>query len=98
MSELTKFPIRIDGVTYNEVYNPAVVFDTSIMRRVRIGEYTDMVAYWQVATTAYREGGFPEMAEDLVVLELPRDQVRIDEMLDNESLLATYYEEYLAKM
>ena len=29
MSELTKFPIRIDGVTYNEVYNPAVVFDAS---------------------------------------------------------------------
>lgn len=88
--------IRVDGRVLNRVLNPAVVFDTSIMRRVKIGEFDDMFMYWQVATESYRSAGFGEMADSLVVFELPNTQEALDNMMDHDGYYGKiYYEMHL---
>lgn len=91
-----EFSVYANGRLMNRVDSPAIVYDKSIGRMMKIGEFDDMLMYWQVATTAYREAGFDEMADDLVVFELPRTQEALDNVMDNDGYYGKmYYEMYL---
>lgn len=56
-----KILIRDGGRVYNEVQNPAIVYDLQA-GRLKVGEKEHMEVYFNLATKKYIEAGFPDMA------------------------------------
>lgn len=79
------------GKTFNTVTNPAVVFDKSTGTLLKIGEFSDMENYFTVSQAAYRNAGFIDMADDVTLMDLPRDQNVIDKVFQNTGYLLTLY-------
>lgn len=80
------------GKVFNKVNTPAVVFDKESGVYHKVGEYDILKDYYDLAVKAYRTQGFPEMARNLVLLELPKDQEVIDKVFQNSGYIKTYYE------
>lgn len=79
------------GNIYNEVTRPAAVFDTQLGTLHKIGEYDDMLAYYEHLCYTYKAGGFPEMAADLAVMDLPADQKEIDKVFQSVDYIGLLY-------
>lgn len=80
------------GEIYNKTNNPAVVFDKESGVYHKIGGYNSMKSYYEVARTAYEANGFQEMADNLILLELPKDQEIVDKVFQITGFLKTFYE------
>ena len=79
------------GKTFNTLTKPAVVFDKSSGTLHKIGEYADMLNYFSISEGAYRKAGFTDIADDVTLMELPRDQEIIDKVFQNTGYLLTLY-------
>lgn len=93
------FEIRsYDGHVYNSVENPAVVFDKNCGTLLKIGERDDMQAYFDRIQKVYRAGGVPEMADDMVFMDLPADQEVIDRVFQTIDYVGVLYKNMLKEM
>lgn len=93
------FEIRsYDGHVFNSVENPAVVFDKNCGTLLKIGEREVMDAYFDKIQSRYRAGGFPEMADDITLIDLPRDQEVIDRVFQTIDYVGVLYKNMLKEM
>lgn len=91
-TQAATFDIRDEkGEVFNTVTHPAVVFDKQCGTLQKIGEYADMETYFNVTQAAYRKAGFPDVADDVTLMDLPRDQDIIDKVFQNTGYLLTLY-------
>ncbi|WP_078598565.1 hypothetical protein [Evansella clarkii] len=88
-----KFEIRDEkGEVYNQVENPAAVFDLESGTLQKIGEADKMQETFNFMNDTYRTAGFHEMADDLRYMELPKDQKEIDKVFQNTGYIKRLYE------
>lgn len=81
------------GEVFNTVNQPAVLFDKSCGTMHKIGEYDTLLPYFDQIQAAYRNAGFPEMAEHMTLLELPHDQELIDRIFQSVDYVGRWYNE-----
>lgn len=94
MTNLSTFDIRDEsGHVFNQTNKPTVVFDKSCGTLLKIGDYADMLNYFNVTQAAYRRMGFHDIADDVTLLELPRDQEIIDKVFQNTGYLLSLYKQ-----
>lgn len=84
------------GMVINEVENPAIVFDKNSSVLLFIGEYELMKGKFEFHQKSYREGGFPEMADAVTLMEVPLDQELVDKLFQNSGYVGVYYREAMA--
>lgn len=68
------------GQVFNEVQNPAAVYDSRDSVLIKIGEFSDMQQYFNSIQNSYRAHGFHLEADDIALMELPKDQAEIDKV------------------
>lgn len=85
------------GEIYNKVSEPAVVVDLAVNTVLKIGEYSDMEDYFNFIVDRYNTAGFPEMAHDLAVMNIPKDQEEIDRIFLNSGYIEKYTKEFVNK-
>lgn len=81
------------GKVFNKVSNPAIVFDKESGVYHKIGEYEIMKSYHEAAVVVYQRNEFYKMAEDLILLELPKDQEVLDNVFQISGYIKKFYEE-----
>ncbi len=81
------------GYVFNEVENPAVVFDSSCSVLLKIGEHEQMEKYYSFVYRRLTSAGIDDMANDLVLMSLPRDQGEIDKVFQICDYVGKIYEE-----
>lgn len=74
------YKIQASGMIYNEVVRPAAVYDAKDSVLLKIGEWENMIDYFDTVQKAYRDAGFHEIANDICLMELPKDQEEIDKV------------------
>ncbi|PAE87815.1 hypothetical protein [Shouchella clausii] len=85
------FQIRSGNTIYNTVENPAAVFDRESGTLHRIGEREVMRKYLDESVEIYKKNGFHDIADDLVYMELPRDQGEIDRVFQITGYIKKLY-------
>lgn len=81
------------GHVFNKTKNPTVIFDKKEGVVIKIGDYNTMVEYYNFICNVYNDHGFHFMADDLVLMELPKDQAEIDKVCTITSYIKTLYEQ-----
>jgi hypothetical protein len=71
----------------NQIYlenieTPACFFDKDTFTLMKIGEKVDVEKYFNKYRAAYLKNNAPEMAEALVLVELPKDQDILDKVFN----------------
>lgn len=79
MDNSVKIKIRDEKKVYNEVCNPAVVYDIK-SGLLKIGEKEEMEYYFNKTNRLYRQCGLHDIANDLYLMELPKDQEIVDKV------------------
>lgn len=66
---------------YEKVQEPYAVLSKSCGTLLRIGEKENMERYFNHITNRYMLSGLREESEDIVLMELPKDQLEIDKVV-----------------
>lgn len=85
------FLIRDNTRTFNKVKEPGAVMDAKTGTLLKIGEYAVMEEYWGFVREQYINAGFNNMAEDVVLVQLPKDQDIIDKVFNISDFIGTLY-------
>ena len=85
--------IRDGKEVYNRVTRPAVVFDRETGTLMKIGEWEVMEEYFHKTQDEYRAVGYHEIADDVLLMELPNDQEIVDKVFQNTGYLKVLYTE-----
>lgn len=93
---MKQFMIRDNKTVFNQVEQPAVVFDKESGTLLYIGEREVMQEKFEQYNAVYRASGFVDMAEALVLMDLPHDQDVIDKVFQITGYVKKLYEEALA--
>ncbi|GLI82398.1 hypothetical protein ANABIO32_00840 [Rossellomorea marisflavi] len=83
------------GFVYNEVVNPAAVYDSRDSVLLKIGEKQEMKNYFNTVQNQYRSYGFSDMADDISFMELPRDQETIDKVFQISDYIGKLHRQLL---
>lgn len=75
----------------NTVTEPAVVFDAEEGVRFKVGEFDDMLTYFNKVQDRYKSTGSEAMAANIVIMGLPRDQAEINKAMFNPDYLITLH-------
>lgn len=81
------------GEVFNRVKEPAVVFDRETGTIYKIGEYEVMEEYFNRTQTLYRSQGFGDIADEMILMELPGNQQIIDRVFQISGYVKRLYEE-----
>lgn len=84
------------GTVFNRVKNPAAVFDRESGTLHKIGEKENMVATYNFMQDKYRSAGLYDIADDLTLIDLPKDQVEINRVFQITGYIKRLYEEATA--
>lgn len=91
-----KFKIKDDkGEIFNTVEHPAAVFDRETGTLHKIGNRETILEQFNVITEAYRAHGFHDIADDVIYMELPKDQEEIDRVFQITGYIKRLYEKVL---
>lgn len=85
------------GKIYNEVSEPAVVVDLAAKCVLKIGEYSDMEIYFNLICKKYKDAGYVEMAHDIALMNIPKDQEEIDKIFHNSGYIDKYINQVMIK-
>lgn len=85
--------IRASDKTYNEVTNPAAVYDID-SGLLKIGEVEDMQDYFTKVTKKFQEAGANWLAEKIRFIELPKNQELIDNIFGIYDYICRLHKEY----
>jgi len=77
---------------YNKVNKPAAVFDLDTGTLYKIGESEDIFAYYEEVQHVYEESCLFDMADNLIFIELPKDQDLIDKIFQNSGFIKKWYQ------
>lgn len=72
--------------------NPAVLFTKSCGTWHKVGDLVPVLTYLNLYQKQYLTHGFTDMADDLAVMELPKDQEVIDKVFQNTGYLKRLYD------
>lgn len=85
---------RSGGVVYLEnVKRPCFVYDKVTYSRVKYGDYPFVISSFNSMRKAYIEAGFEGMADDLVFVEVPANQVLIDDIFQSDGRFTRFVKE-----
>lgn len=79
----------------NTVAEPAVVFDAEEGVLFKVGEFDEMLTYFNKVQDRYRSTGSEDMAEHIVLMGLPRDQDEINKAMFNSAYLKVLHARFL---
>jgi hypothetical protein len=68
------------GRVFNEVLVPTAVYDSRDSVLLKIGEKEDMESFFEEVQNRYRAFGFQQEADDICLMELPKEQAEIDKV------------------
>lgn len=89
------FVFRDDNQVIREgVVNPTCIYDTETETAIRFLEFEEAVDYMQQSKDAYRKINAPQLADALIVFELPHDQSEIDKALTHMSYPKTLFAKF----
>jgi len=83
--------IQDNRTIYNQVDSPAAVFDADTGTLYKIGESVDIFNYYEETQQLYRSKGFPDMADALIFVDLPKDQDLVDKVFQCSGFIKTWY-------
>jgi len=89
------FLIRNGNEVFNEVQNPYAIFNKSRGSLIRIGEKQVMEDYFEEVQKRYRSIGFHQEADDVGLMELPKDQDEIDKVFQIVDYIGILYKKCL---
>lgn len=90
---MAKIKIQASGIIYNEVTEPAVVYEQETGTLYKIGEKKVMEKYYKEVQEKYQLGGFPKEAENVRFMELPPNQELVDKIFQNSGYLKRFVDE-----
>lgn len=93
---MKQFMIRDNKTVFNQVEHPAVVFDQHTGSFIFIGERVVMQEKFEQYNAVYRANGLIDMADALVLMDLPHDQDEIDKVFQITGYVKKLYEKALA--
>lgn len=82
-----------NGQKISEVNQPTAVFDQESGSLHKIGEYKDVLEYYNKMVSQYTNNGFSQIAEDIVLFELPKDQETVDKVFQTTGYIQTLYQQ-----
>ena len=85
------------GEVFNRVKTPTVVFDGKDAVLYKIGEKEAMEDYYELCQKRYRSSGFHSMADDLVLMDIPKDQETIDKVFQITGYIGVLYKQVVQK-
>ena len=88
-----KFEIK-DGLgqVFNTVENPAALFDKATGTLHKIGERDVIIEHFNRMSEVYRVNELHDLADDLIYMELPREQEEIDKVFQITGYIKVLYE------
>lgn len=90
--EKKKFLLRdAKGNIFNELNNPAVVFDKDLGVLLKVGEFGVMLDYYKEVVSLYNNAGLSHAAENIALMDLPREQEEIDKVFQISGYVNTLY-------
>lgn len=98
LSEERRYLIRDEkGHIFNRVKNPTVVFDGRDAILQKVGEKESMEDYFDSCQKQYRSAGLHAIADDLVLMEIPKDQETIDKVFQITGYIGILYKQVMQK-
>lgn len=85
------FLIRDNTQVFNEVSEPGAIMDVKTGTLLKIGEYEVMEEYWEFMRKQYINNGFRDMADDIMLVQLPKNQEIIDKVFNISDYIGTLY-------
>lgn len=87
--------ISFNGQTsvYNELTEPAILFDNKTFVLHKIHEKNVIAQLFQEWSDAYQKAGFPQMANSLAWMEIPKHQELIDKIFNNTGYIEIFLNE-----
>jgi len=89
--------IRDAKTVFAKAENPHVVFDKSCGTLLKIGEKQRMESYFEETQDKYRSSGLSNYADDIVLMELPKEQEEIDKVFNHTGYLLSMYEKLVVQ-
>ena len=89
------FLLRDHNKIYREVEEPYAVFHKECGTLFRIGEKEEMEDVLEHMTSRYRMFGFHEEAEQVTLMELPKDQEEIDKVFGIVDYIGKLYQKHI---
>jgi len=96
-NEQPVFTIDINYDTQLTLYEPAIVYETTLGIVYRIDEYDQAHEYYKALCTQFIKTGRTTIANNLVALRLPKDQAEIDKVLRIHDYMKQLYERSIKK-
>jgi hypothetical protein len=87
------FLIRDHQKVYREVEEPYAVFHKGCWTLYKIGEKEHMESYFEFVTNRYRAFGFHGEADEIILMELPKDQEEIDKVFGIVDYIGKLYQQ-----
>lgn len=93
------YKIRDEKKTHNEVSRPTAVYSYDERGGVllKIGEYDVMSDYFDDTVDRYRSFGYNEIADQIYLMELPKDQEVIDKVFQITNYIGKLHEDSLKR-
>lgn len=89
------FLLRDSKKVYREVEEPYAVFHKGCGTLFRIGEKIEMESYFDSVTNRYRAFGFHGEADEITLMELPKDQEEIDRVFGIVDYIGRLYQKQM---
>lgn len=89
------FLLRANGKVYRKIKKPWAIFCKSLGCLHRIGEKEEMEAVFESMQNRYRAFGFHDEADDIALIELPKDQGEIDKVFGIVDYIGKLYQRTL---
>lgn len=90
------FLLRDHKKVYRELKEPYAVFDKICGTLLRIGEKEEMESYLETVTNRYRAFGLHGVADEITLMELPKDQEEIDKVFGIVDYIGRLYQQRMA--
>lgn len=79
------------GNIFNELINPAVVFDKDLGVLLKIGEFDVMLEYYKETVNLYNNAKIGHAAESIALMNLPKNQDEIDKAFQISGYINVLY-------
>lgn len=86
-----------NGQVFNTIIRPAVVADVVSGVIFKINEYEIMESYYSSVIKAYTDCGLHDIAKQILLIELPKDQDQIDKIFQISGYVKTFYDNLIKK-
>lgn len=89
---------RDGGVVFTEgVKRPTFIYDKMMYHRVRYGDYEQILKIYNETRETYIKAGFPDMADDLGMIEVPADQELVDNLFQSTGFFNNFIKDIESK-